>query len=130
MFSGQSRVPVTPAAVPVCIKVPPQPAGTRDAAQWLEPANPGENFFTSEEWQVLGQAFDFSKRELAVAILLVEGCSREEIGARLHKTDGSGLSTDTVRVYIDRIFFKGRTHDRLGLVLRLVRAHRELFGRA
>lgn len=93
-------------------------------AEWLEPARPGENLFTLEEWQVLGRAFDFSARELAVAILLVEGLTREEIGARLRKADGSGLSGETVRVYMERVLLKVRAEDRLGLALRLLRAYR------
>ena len=123
MYSNPIPAAVSPAAVPLCVK------GPQLLAKWLEPSNPGKDLFTSEEWRALARAMDLSERQLAVVILLVEGCSRDEIAACLRKSDGSNISTDTLRVYIDRIFLKSRVHDRLGLVLRLVRAHRELFGR-
>lgn len=106
----------------------PEHSGTPPKGSvWLVPENPGEDFFTRDQWEALRHAFDLSERELAVTILLVAGYSREEIAVRLTKADGSSISTDTLRVYIERIFAKGRIHDRLGLVLRLVRAFREIY---
>jgi len=96
------------------------------STSFLRSENPGEGFFTSDEWRSLGDALDFSERELEVTVLLVAGFSRQAVAARLRKTDGSSVSSQTVRVYIDRIFQKARVHDRLGLVLRLARAHREI----
>ena len=98
--------------------------GANAAVLWYE--NPGEDFFTAEEWQFIGNALDFSARELEVAVLLVEGLSRQAIAASLHKADGSSVSSQTVRVYIDRIFQKAQVHDRMGLVLRLARVHRQM----
>ena len=90
------------------------------------PENPGQDFFTGGEWEKIGQALDLSERELSVAMLIFEGRSRDEIADRLHKSDGKSLSSDTVRVYIDRLYEKARVSDRLGLVIRVLRVHRAL----
>lgn len=92
----------------------------------LEPNNPGKDFFTPAQWRAIGQTLDLSERELEVTVLIVEGYSRDEIAARLRKADGTRLSAQTVRVYIERIFQKARVQDRLELALRLARICREI----
>jgi DNA-binding CsgD family transcriptional regulator len=89
----------------------------------LSPENPVEGLFTSEEWDAIGRALDLSQREMAVTILLIKGVSRQAIAHYLHKADGSCISADTVRVYIDRVFRKARVTDRLELALRLARVY-------
>lgn len=90
------------------------------------PKNPSEGFFTTAQWQRIAEALDLSDRELRVAILLFEGQKREAIACHLCKADGSHLSPETVRVYIDRLFKKARVSDRVGFVLRIVRVHHKL----
>ncbi|HZL88763.1 MAG TPA: LuxR C-terminal-related transcriptional regulator [Pirellulaceae bacterium] len=89
----------------------------------MSPENPDEGLFTPAEWAAIGRALDLSERELAVTILLIKGVSRQAIAHYLHKADGSCISAETVRVYIDRVFRKARVTDRLALALRLARVY-------
>src|SRR5262245_23730743 len=89
----------------------------------LSPENPDEGLFTPDEWAEIGNALDLSERELAVTILLIKGVSRQAIAHYLRKADGSCISAQTVRVYIDRVFRKARVTDRLALALRLARVY-------
>jgi ATP/maltotriose-dependent transcriptional regulator MalT len=95
----------------------------------LSPDNPLEELFTPGEWSAIGKALDLSQRELAVTILLAKGIKRQAIGQHLHKADGSCVSADTVRVYIDRVFRKARVENLQGLTLRLARVYLLLNGR-
>ena len=96
--------------------------------QLLSPDDPVEGFFTPDEWNAIGRALDLSKREMAVTVLLTKGVSRQGIASYLHKADGSCLSADTVRVYIDRVFRKARVTGRLALLMRLARVYLLLHG--
>jgi DNA-binding NarL/FixJ family response regulator len=89
----------------------------------LSPENPDEGLFTSDEWHAIGRALDLSERELAVTTFLIKGVSRQAIAHYLHKADGTCISADTVRVYIDRVFRKARVTDRVSLALRLARVY-------
>lgn len=117
----------TKAALPAASRGPFYPqtpfVERRFREQLLSPENPEEGLFTSEEWNAIGRALDLSDRELAVTIFLIKGVSRQAIAHYLHKADGSCISADTVRVYIDRVFRKARVTDRLALALRLARVY-------
>jgi ATP/maltotriose-dependent transcriptional regulator MalT len=89
----------------------------------LSPDDPTEGFFSTEEWNAIGRALELSRREMAVTVLLARGVSRQGIASHLHKADGSCLSADTVRVYIDRVFRKARVTDRVSLTMRLARVY-------
>ena len=93
-----------------------------------DPINPGEDFFSAEQWKMIGRALGFSEREREVTRLIIEGRTRTEIATILRKRNGDLLSEETVRVYVDRIFRKAYVPDRLGLALRLVRICREVAG--
>ena len=88
------------------------------------PENPGEDFLTSQDWLQIREALNLSERELSVAMLIFEGHSRDGIAHRLCKRNGKRLSSETVRVYIDRLYQKARVSDRIALVLRILRIHR------
>ncbi len=120
--------PLPPAAcVPRRLsKLPPAVGLSREDV--LTPDDPSLGFFTRDEWSQIGSALDLSARELSVTILLAQGVSRRAIGLSLHKADGSCVSADTVRVYIDRVFRKARVADRQGLTLRLARVYVLLHG--
>jgi DNA-binding NarL/FixJ family response regulator len=82
-----------------------------------------EPLFTPAEWRRIGQELDLSGRELTIATLLIEGCTRDAIAYRLRKADGRCLSPDTIRVYVDRLYEKARVRDKMGLVRRIVRIY-------
>lgn len=90
------------------------------------PVNPGEALFDQETWIAIGEMLHLSDRELCVAMLLMEGHSRAAIARRIHKPDGSQLSSETVRVYIERVFKKAKVHNKCELALRLIRIERLL----
>jgi DNA-binding NarL/FixJ family response regulator len=83
--------------------------------------NPGQDLLSEFEWQDIADVLSLSARELQVAKLLFEGCTRDQIGSRLRKPSGDRLSLGTVRVYIDRLYEKACVDDRTALVLRVVR---------
>lgn len=92
----------------------------------LQPDNPGEELFSQPEWARIGTVLKLPDRLLEVAILLVEGHCREAIARRMRKADGSTLSKETVRVYIDRLFEKVNVRDKFEFAIRLFRIHRQL----
>lgn len=71
-------------------------------------------------WRDIGAAYELSDRELAVARLVTLDFSRDQIAISLKKADGSTLSGDTVRVYIDRLFRKLGVSSRVQLVMKLI----------
>ncbi|MEL6104464.1 MAG: helix-turn-helix transcriptional regulator [Planctomycetota bacterium] len=71
-------------------------------------------------WREIGRAYELSDRELAVARLVTLDLSRDQIARLLKKTDGTSLSGDTVRVYIDRLFRKLCVSSRVQLVTMLI----------
>lgn len=82
--------------------------------------HPADNFLGAEDWLRIAERVRLTPRELSVAVLIFEGKSRYQIARTLRCAAG------TVRVYIDRLFAKLHVHDRVGLVLRLVRIHLEI----
>lgn len=95
--------------------------GELEAAVGTAVGNPARDLLCESEWQVVAEALSLSKRELQVAKLLVEGCTRDQIGYRLQKPSGECVRPGTVRVYIDRLFKKAQVEDRTALVVRVVR---------
>lgn len=87
-----------------------------DRKLW-QPANPADGFLTSQDWIDIGIGGKLTARELEVAVLLFDGHSRARIARKLK------LSTETVRVYIDRLYHKLRVTGNIGFVLRVVRVH-------
>lgn len=83
--------------------------------------NPGQDLLCESEWQDVASALSLSERELQVAKLLFEGCTRDQIGCQLRKPSGDCIRPGTVRVYIDRLYKKARVDDRTALALRVVR---------
>jgi DNA-binding NarL/FixJ family response regulator len=81
----------------------------------LDPANPGEDLLSAEDWAAVGERLHLTVHELPVAVLLFEGKTRASIARRLKR------SPSAVRVRIDQLFHKLRVRDRVGLVLRIVR---------
>lgn len=118
-----SRSPVPSAIV---AQTPTSSALRATGAPWFMPHNPGTEFFAPEQWVAIGEALDLSARELAVLVLIFEGHTRETIAHRLHKADGSCLSVETVRVFMDRLFEKAKVSDKVSLILRVMRIHRML----
>ncbi len=90
----------------------------------LTPANPAKNLISTGEWCEIGHLLELSNRELDVARLLFEGMSREQIALTLRKADGSCLSPETVRVYIDRLWRKLNVSNHMQLAIRLLRVQR------
>lgn len=94
----------------------------------LTPDDPVEGLFTRDQWEEIGSALNLSERELEVTILLAQGVGRRAIGLSLRKADGSSVSAETVRVYIDRIYRKAHVVDLQGLIIRLARVYLLLHG--
>jgi DNA-binding NarL/FixJ family response regulator len=96
-------------------------SGEREDISDFNFRNPGQDLLSQFEWQDVADVLSLSTRELHVAKLLLEGCTRDQIGSRLRKPSGECISPGTVRVYIDRLYRKARVDDRTALVLRVVR---------
>jgi DNA-binding NarL/FixJ family response regulator len=79
--------------------------------------DPSGDLLSPEDWVRVGEHVHLTPRELSVAVLIFEGKTRYQIARRL------GCAQGTVRVYIDRLFAKLNVHDRVGIVLRVMRVH-------
>mgnify|MGYP000271224418 CR=1 FL=1 len=90
----------------------------------ITPSNPAKDLISATEWSVMGRMLELSDRELDVAQRLFEGMSREQIALTLRKADGTCLSPETVRVYIDRLWRKLNVSDHMQLAIRLLRVQR------
>jgi DNA-binding CsgD family transcriptional regulator len=95
----------------------PQSSSSKLVAPLPVSVNPGQDLLTGEEWVEIGSTLRLSARELSVAILTFEGKTRADMARILR------LSPETVRTFIDRLHKKLQVKDRVGLVLRIVRAH-------
>lgn len=71
-------------------------------------------------WSRIGARYQLSDRELAVARFLTLDLNRDQIALLLKKSDGSSLSGDTVRVYMDRLFRKLSVSSRVQFVTRMI----------
>ena len=85
-------------------------------------SHPGRNLLNRSDWQAVAERFGLSQRELQVAQLLFEGVNRDSIALLLTKPDGTRLSPETIRVYIDRLYRKLAVDHLAGLVLRILLA--------
>ncbi len=82
--------------------------------------SPFAGLVTDVQWRRLADRIALSERELSVAKLLFEDRSREQIALLLTKHDGSTLSPETVRVYIDRMFGKLNARSPIQFVQRVI----------
>lgn len=89
---------------------------------WGQPENPADGLISASEWRTLKRQYSLSDREATVAQMLFEGLNRQQIANQIVKEDGSSLSQETVRVYIDRLFDKLEVTTTAQMVLRVVRA--------
>jgi DNA-binding NarL/FixJ family response regulator len=99
-------------------------AGTIPARQRIDPTkpnNPSEGLLSESDWKLISQIFELSDRESVVAKMLFTGQSRQSIAGNLRKSDGSNLSPETVRVYIDRLFGKLNVRTNAQMVQRVIR---------
>jgi DNA-binding CsgD family transcriptional regulator len=78
--------------------------------------------FTPEEWLSVARLLRLSPRQRAVAELLCAECSQREMAERL------GLSLDTIRAHLRALYARLRVRSRVGVVVCLVLAQRELSG--
>ena len=76
--------------------------------------------FTPEEWHTMARLLRLTPRQLAVAELLCAECSQRDMARRLE------LSMDTVRTHLRALYARLRVQSRVGVVVRLVLAQREL----
>jgi len=79
-----------------------------------------EGLFTRARWRELGEYLRLTPRQLAVARLLCADLSNAEIARRL------GLSNDTVGTHLRSLYRRLEVASRVGVVVRLVLAEREL----
>lgn len=96
----------------------------------VSPENPADGLIASHEWLELGRLFGLSDRERTVAQYVFGGHNREAIALKLQKPDGSCLSPETVRVYIDRILRRLKVSDRREMAIRILRVHRQIIDTA
>ena len=92
----------------------------------VSPQNPADGLIAEHEWTELGRLFALSDRELTVAKYIFGGHSREAVALKLQKPDGTCLSPETVRVYIDRVLRKLNVSDRREMAIRILRVHRQI----
>lgn len=85
-------------------------------------SHPGHGLLADNDWQSVADQFGLSRREQQVAKLLFQGANRELIALSLKKPDGSTLSPETVRVYVDRLYQKLNVADGVGMTLRILLA--------
>lgn len=78
--------------------------------------------FTPEEWLTVGRLLRLTPRQRAVAELLCAECSQRDMAQRL------GLSVDTIRAHLRALYARLCVRSRVGVIVRLVLAQRELPG--
>jgi len=76
--------------------------------------------FSDRVWRRLGDHFELSVRQRAIARLACRGLKREAIAGQL------GISVNTVRTHVRGLFRRLNVDSRLGLVVRLVLGDRAL----
>ncbi len=76
--------------------------------------------FTPEEWRTVARLLRLTPRQLAVAELLCQEYSQRDMARRLE------LSMDTVRTHLRALYARLHVQSRVGVVVRLVLAQREL----
>lgn len=86
-----------------------------------QPNNPSDGLLSAADWRVVATTFELSERESTVARMLFEGLNRHRIAAVLRKRDGTKLSPETIRVYIDRLFGKLNVTSQGQMIQRIIR---------
>ena len=83
-------------------------------------ADDGElpELFSPAEWRKLTEHLDLPTRQRDVAWLVCRGLGNKSIAARL------GISANTVRMHLQRVFDRLNVRDRVGVVVRLVHVDR------
>ena len=71
------------------------------------------SFFTPALWQHVINTLEFSPQQARVVSLILQGKQDKEIVAEM------GLSRDTIRTYLRRVFDRLGVDDRVGVVLRV-----------
>lgn len=80
--------------------------------------------FSETEWRQLADRLGLTPRQLAAARLVCRACTTQQIAARI------GISPDTARLHLRKLFARLDVHDRVGVVVRLVLADREIGGQS
>jgi DNA-binding CsgD family transcriptional regulator len=76
-----------------------------------------EAFFTEEQWRTIAARLELSRRELEIVRLIFEDAEESSISGDL------GISVNTVRTLLKRLYGKLGVRRRVGLVLRIVSEH-------
>lgn len=76
--------------------------------------------FTEPQWEILVESLGLSRRQYQIARGLCRAMSNDEIAWSLR------ISSSTVHMHMKILFKKLVVHDRIGVVIRLVIANREL----
>ncbi|MBN2562905.1 MAG: helix-turn-helix transcriptional regulator [Phycisphaerae bacterium] len=79
--------------------------------------------FSDAKWRQLADRLDLTPRQLAAARLVCRGCTTQQIAARI------GISPDTARLHLRKLFARLDVHDRVGVVVLLVLADRKIGGK-
>ena len=88
--------------------------------QSIERDHPGAHLVDRDEWEVIGQGFQLSPRELSVLMLFFEGNPYRQIAREL------SITPRTVRHHIEHIHRKLAVCDQVELVLAVIEARDEL----
>ena len=78
------------------------------------------DLFTAEEWKVLASRLELTPRQAQIARWVCRGYATAGVAEQL------GVSPETVRTHSQALFKKLDIHDRVGVPVRLVLAHRTL----
>lgn len=78
--------------------------------------HPGVGLIPDGDWPRIARDLRLTPREAEVVRLLFEGLTRRQVAGRMR------CSLSNVRQHIDRLFEKLQVEERVGLVLRVVRA--------
>jgi DNA-binding CsgD family transcriptional regulator len=78
------------------------------------------DLFGAGEWQALAESLRLTRRQAEIAALVCKALSNKEIGGQL------GISPHTVRMHLNGLLERLRVANRVGVVVRLVMAHRAM----
>jgi len=81
---------------------------------------PLSDLFTDEQWAAMADRLRLSKRQRQAARLICLGCSNTTISREL------GIKRDTVRMHNRELFQKLGVRQRMGVLVRMVLADREM----
>ena len=83
-------------------------------------STPPRTLFSEPQWRTLATHFCLAPRQIEIARLICGAYRYHSIGVRL------GISINTVRMHVRKLFDKTGAHDRVGLIVRLVTTERRL----